>query len=300
MAAEEINYRRFFDINDLAAIRMEMPEVFGATHRALFRLLAEGKVTGLRIDHPDGLWDPADYFRQLQEELRRRLRSRQRLDARPAPSSSTQEVRSLVRDRRASGLARGGARAWPLYVVGGEDPHEGEALPRDWAVDGTTGYDFLNAGQRPVRRRATRPRRSTRSTRRSPAMPTTSASLVNAAKKMIMLMSLASEINALGHQLDRISERNRRYRDFTLNSLTFAIREVIACLPVYRTYITGAGSGRRSATARSSRQAVAEAKRRNPRTAESDLRLRARHAAAARASHDFRRGGPAAAARVGA
>ena len=72
VAAEEINYRRFFDINELAAIRMELPEVFRATHQVLFRLLAEGKATGLRIDHPDGLRDPAGYFRQLQRHLRPR------------------------------------------------------------------------------------------------------------------------------------------------------------------------------------------------------------------------------------
>src|SRR5262249_19122053 len=64
VAGEEINYRRFFDINELAAIRMELPEVFRSTHQVLFRLLAEGKATGLRIDHPDGLRDPAGYFRQ--------------------------------------------------------------------------------------------------------------------------------------------------------------------------------------------------------------------------------------------
>lgn len=67
VAAEEINYRRFFDINDLAAIRVELPEVFQATHALALRLLAEGKATGLRIDHPDGLWDPPHYFRQLRQ-----------------------------------------------------------------------------------------------------------------------------------------------------------------------------------------------------------------------------------------
>src|SRR5262249_34907214 len=91
--------------------------------------------------------------------------------------------------------------------------------------------------------------------------------LVSSAKKMTMLVSMASEINALAHQLDRIAERNRRCRDFTLNSLTFALREVIACLPVYRTYLTGPGS-----VVEQDRQvvelAVEEAKRRNPRTAE--------------------------------
>src|SRR5262249_23728913 len=91
--------------------------------------------------------------------------------------------------------------------------------------------------------------------------------LVSTAKKMTMLVAMASEINALAHQLDRIAERNRRCRDFTLNSLTFALREVIACLPVYRTYITGSG-----AVSPRDRQVVEaaaeEAKRRNPRTAE--------------------------------
>src|SRR5262249_29409087 len=67
VAAEEINYRRFFDVNDLAAIRMEREEVFEATHQLVFRLLAEGKINGLRIDHVDGLWDPAGYFRRLQQ-----------------------------------------------------------------------------------------------------------------------------------------------------------------------------------------------------------------------------------------
>src|SRR3989454_12420491 len=67
VAGEEINYRRFFDINELAAIRMEDPTVFEATHRLLFRLVREGAVTGLRIDHPDGLYNPAEYFRRLQE-----------------------------------------------------------------------------------------------------------------------------------------------------------------------------------------------------------------------------------------
>ena len=66
VAAEEINYRRFFDVNDLAAIRMELPEVFDETHRLLLELVATGAVTGLRIDHPDGLYLPNEYFEKLQ------------------------------------------------------------------------------------------------------------------------------------------------------------------------------------------------------------------------------------------
>ena len=67
VAAEEINYRRFFDVNDLAAIRMELPEVFDAAHRARSsNWSASGAVTGLRIDHPDGLYLPNEYFEKLQ------------------------------------------------------------------------------------------------------------------------------------------------------------------------------------------------------------------------------------------
>ena len=92
--------------------------------------------------------------------------------------------------------------------------------------------------------------------------------LVNSTKKMIMLVSLSSEIYALSHQLNRISERNRRYRDFTLDALTFAIREVIASLKIYRTYITGPDSvdprDRDYIEA-----AVVDAKKRNPRTEKS-------------------------------
>src|SRR5204862_8187022 len=66
-AAHEINYRRFFDLNTLAGLRVEDPDVFRAIHTLLARLLAEGRVTGVRIDHPDGLFDPAKYFDMLQD-----------------------------------------------------------------------------------------------------------------------------------------------------------------------------------------------------------------------------------------
>ena len=133
-------------------------------------------------------------------------------------------------------------------------------------MDGTTGYDFLNAVNGLFVDREGRDAFD----RIYAAFAGPSGSydqLVSSAKKMTMLVSMASEINALAHQLDRIAERNRRCRDFTLNSLTFALREVIACLRVYRTYITGAGSGG-GADRQVIESAVEEAKRRNPRTAE--------------------------------
>jgi (1->4)-alpha-D-glucan 1-alpha-D-glucosylmutase len=259
VAAEEINYRRFFDINELAAIRMESPEVFRPAHELLLRLLARGKATGLRIDHPDGLWNPASYFRRVQESYAL-AHVRERLPAGRADDALAREVAEAV------AVEAGGAPPRPLYLVAEKILSEGEGLPQDWAVDGTTGYDFLNAvnglfvdaeGRDAfdrVYQQFARP-------------PAEFAQVVSSAKKMVMLVSMASEVNALGHQLDRIAERNRRYRDFTLNSLTFALREVIACLRVYRTYITGpeAVSPRDRLVIE---EAVEEAKRRNPRTAE--------------------------------
>ncbi|HEU0008034.1 MAG TPA: malto-oligosyltrehalose synthase [Terriglobia bacterium] len=264
VAAEEINYRRFFDINELAAIRVEIPEVFEDTHRLLFRLLAEGRISGLRIDHPDGLWDPPSYFRRLQENY---LVHRHR--AAPAFGQEPPEQQDQLRKGLSTWLeqetSRAGARHWPLYVVAEKILSEGEALPSDWAIDGTTGYDFLNDVNGIFV--DSNNRRAFDKVYRDFIGPSVDFdSLTNSTKKMIMLVSMAGEVNALAHELDRISEKNRWYRDFTLNSLTFALREVIACLPVYRTYI----SRQRLPSEQEKtyiRRAITEARRRNPRTA---------------------------------
>jgi (1->4)-alpha-D-glucan 1-alpha-D-glucosylmutase len=259
VAGEEINYRRFFDVNELAAIRMEMPEVFEATHRLLFRLLAEGKATGLRIDHPDGLRDPAGYFRQLQEHC-----VLARVRATRAPGLEGYSLAREVSARLSAGDDAPTPR--PLYVVAEKILAEGEALPADWAVDGTTGYDFLNAVNGlfvDAEGRDAFDRTYHAFVGPSPDY----GQMVSSAKKMTMLVAMASEINALAHQLDRIAERNRRCRDFTLNSLTFALRELIASLAVYRTYITGPG-GVSPRDRQVIEEAAEEAKRRNPRTAE--------------------------------
>jgi (1->4)-alpha-D-glucan 1-alpha-D-glucosylmutase len=262
VAAEEINYRRFFDVNELAAIRMELPEVFRSTHELLVRLLAEGKATGLRIDHPDGLRDPEGYFRQLQENY---VVARGSLLPGDQPDGLARAVAALLPQRGEQGRAQGPATR-PLYVVAEKILAEGELLPADWAVDGTTGYDFLNAVNGlfvDADSREAFDRIYQTFTGQAAAYD----QRVSSAKKMTMLVSMASEINALAHQLDRIAERNRRCRDFTLNSLAFALREVIACLPVYRTYITGP----EAVSARDRQvieEAADEAKRRNPRTAE--------------------------------
>jgi (1->4)-alpha-D-glucan 1-alpha-D-glucosylmutase len=259
VAGEEINYRRFFDINDLAAIRMELPEVFDSTHELLFRLLIDGPVTGLRVDHADGLRNPAEYLFKLQFRYLTSVVST-RLDARPAA------VEPGVRSWLAGQLQSPEACSWPLYVVVEKILSPGETLPRDWPVCGTTGYDFLNECGRVFVDGAGRQALS-RTYANFIGTEPDFAKLCTSSKKMTMLVSLGSEINALSHQLERIAEKNRRYRDFTLNTLTFALREVIAALSVYRTYITAPDSiSERDRDA--VEKAVAQAKRSNPRTAE--------------------------------
>jgi (1->4)-alpha-D-glucan 1-alpha-D-glucosylmutase len=198
VAAEEINYRRFFDQNQLAAIRVEDPVVFEQTHRLVAQLLREGKITGLRVDHLDGLYDPAAYLRRLQD----------------LP----------------------GVPGAPRYLVAEKILLGSERLREEWPLHGTTGYTFVNlvTGIMVDRRHHRVMDRIYRSfSGRTIGYPDE----VYDKKRLIMHHSLASEMQVLGHRLDRLSERHRRTRDFTLVSLTEALQEVVAAFPVYRTYI---------------------------------------------------------------
>ncbi|HSB72068.1 MAG TPA: malto-oligosyltrehalose synthase, partial [Candidatus Methylomirabilis sp.] len=267
VAAEEINYRRFFDINELAAIRMENPAVFRETHRLILRLVEEGRVTGLRLDHPDGLFDPPQYFHALQRE-----RFAQVLRARPVPGTAgawpdreTAVARGVVEfDTMCQpDPTRSGCR--PLYLLAEKILAKGERLPVQWAIHGTTGYEFLtlvdglfvDSGNEKA---------MTAAYTAFTGQRTPFADLVYASKQLILRVSMSSELNVLGHALDRLSERSRYSRDFTLNSLTHALREVIACFPVYRTYIDGRGAEVALQDRACVEVAVAFAKRRNPAT----------------------------------
>ncbi|MES2571797.1 MAG: malto-oligosyltrehalose synthase, partial [Verrucomicrobiota bacterium] len=208
VAAEEINYRRFFDINNLGAIRMELPEVFDATHRLVMELLASGAVSGLRIDHVDGLWDPRDYLTKLQERYGR-LRGE-------SPGTK------------------------PLYLLVEKILARGEGLRGDWPVHGTTGYEAAIQ----IASVLVDPAAEADFTKIYTGFINTRVSymeLTYRSKLLVMRLSMASEVNVLGHMLNRLSETNQWYRDFTLNALTTIIREVIACFPVYRTYLTPDG-----------------------------------------------------------
>jgi (1->4)-alpha-D-glucan 1-alpha-D-glucosylmutase len=232
VAAEEINYRRFFDINDLVATRMEDPVVFEKFHTLIFRLLREGCITGLRIDHVDGLYDPAAYLRKLQ-----------------AAMQSPGDVEHA--DDR------------PLFLIVEKILGAGETLPSDWPVHGTTGYDFV-ALLNGLFVNAANVQRIDEAYTKFTGNRVPYDELVFEKKKLIMGLSMASEINVLGHQLNRLSEKDRRSRDFTLNSLIHAIREIIASFPVYRTYIAPDGQGVTDRDRAYIRLAVLKAKRRHP------------------------------------
>lgn len=323
-ASDEINYRRFFDINDLAAICMEAPDVFEAAHRLVFELLVRGDVDGLRIDHIDGLYDPTEYLWRLQwgyvralgralyeREMEAAAGARRELqpalhaggasqfpaaghsgagpfegdvavflesgrwdDASPLPEWDAIEPHFLkayhrrlqgpspmrlfpgirwsaddaAAPTRDDGLAENGQgeqpirkpvpapQQLPLYVVVEKILELEEQLPPEWPMAGTTGYDFLNlvnglfvdpGGLREI----------LKAYRRFVGEQMTFSEVVYRSKLLILRVAMASELQLLVFRLNRLSERHRRTRDFTLNDLRTALREILACFPVYRTYI---------------------------------------------------------------
>jgi (1->4)-alpha-D-glucan 1-alpha-D-glucosylmutase len=230
-ASHEINYRRFFDINQLAGLRMEDARVFAAAHGLILRLVREGKVTGIRIDHIDGLFDPVQYLERLQQAV-------------CAPAVDGNPVGEPA-----------------LYVVTEKILSAGEALPERWPVAGTSGYDFLNDlnGIFVDRRNY---RALLRVYRRFCGVRRAFQDIVYDSKKLIMDTPMSSELNVLAHALNRLSEHDRRTRDFTLNSLRDALKEVVACFPVYRTYV--AETGFTEADRAAIDTAVHRARRRNP------------------------------------
>ena len=249
VAADEINYRRFFNINELAAVRVEDAGVFEFSHRLVFRLLAEGRVQGLRIDHSDGLYDPPAYFRALQERFVR--------EAVPEAEASPAAVARALREPEF-------ASCKPLYVVAEKVLGRSEKLPEEWRVHGTVGYDALSALNGLFIDRAN-----------EGAIDEVYEGfighkieygrLIRDVKRRFIRESMTSEVEALGHRLDKISEQSRYFRDFTRSSLTAALREVIDCFPVYRTYVSPDAERVEESDERYVEQAVAEAKRANPR-----------------------------------
>ena len=180
---------------------------------------ASGAVDGLRIDHPDGLYDPAGYFDRLQDRLR--------APRRPGAAGT---------DGPTAGRAR------PLYVVAEKIAAPHEEVPETWAVHGTTGYRFANRGQRRAGRHRARPSGFDASGAPSPASRKLRGAAPIRASATSCADALSSELNVLSTELLRIARADRRTRDYTLNTLRRALSEVAACMPVYRTYIIDAPS----------------------------------------------------------
>ncbi len=192
-AGQEINYRRFFNINHLIAIHTEKKRVFETYHQLVFEWLKEGKVQGLRIDHPDGLYDPTSYFEMI-------------------------------------------CKQHPTVLIVEKILDYQEHLPTNWKVQGTVGYEFLNLLNGLFIEKKNE-QKMTDCYETFIGMSIDFEALLYERKKWYILMHMKSELNALGEKLDRISESNPFYRDFTRGDLIRVLEEILACFPVYRTYI---------------------------------------------------------------
>lgn len=216
VASDEINYRRFFDINDLAALRMENAAVFEATHRLIFELAASGKADGLRIDHPDGLNDPGQYFQRLQDWF----------------------VTQSPADRTDQDGGRSAGKS--IYLIIEKILAEFERLPESWRVHGSTGYRFLNVVNGLFVDTEAEAKLE-RIYAKFIGERIDFGELLYRCKRVIMRASLASELTVLANHLSRIAQASRTTCDFTLNNLRDALLEIVACFPVYRSYITAGG-----------------------------------------------------------
>lgn len=233
VANHEINYRRFFDINDLAGLRVEEFEVFLKVHELVFRMVRNGWVTGLRIDHVDGLFDPEKYLQELQQGCQ-------------------------------IALATGSTELEQLFYVVVEKIFTGpERLRSTWQVHGTTGYDFLNL----VGGLFVDPASTARlhemyegfgGWKQAPRL------LVYSCKREVLSVALGSEWHVLARHLDRVSEQDRYSRDFTLENLQEGLREMIACFPTYRSYVRAREGGVAHEDRRVIAEAVRLARRLNP------------------------------------
>ncbi|WLH66288.1 malto-oligosyltrehalose synthase [Pseudomonas sp. FP2309] len=203
-AADDINWRRFFDVNELGGLRVERSAVFEATHGKIFELIGEGLVDGLRIDHIDGLADPRGYCRKL----------RRRVDA----------------------LAPG--RHLPIFVE--KILGEGETLREDWQVDGTTGYEFMDQlsllqhhpdGFAPLAELWTR----------HSERPSAFIEEARLARQQILNGSLGGDFESVAQALLQVARDDVMTRDLTLGAIRRALQELIVHFPVYRTYISARG-----------------------------------------------------------
>lgn len=228
-AADEINWRRFFDINTLAGIRVELPRVFDATHEFVLALYAEGLIDGLRIDHIDGLADPRGYARKLRRAMVHAGESR--------PASAPKGAPYIIVEKILNGRER---------------------LEPGWLVDGTTGYDFMDQVSAVLHDPAGEELLTalwTRLTSRTGNFTEEEET----ARRQILRDNLASELNAAAAALHRIARRDLSTRDYTLTGIRRALTEILVHFPVYRLYAGQAGAS--EADAQIMDRAIAGARR---------------------------------------
>ncbi|WP_083329140.1 malto-oligosyltrehalose synthase [Marinobacter salinus] len=232
VASDEINYRRFFDINELAGIRIEDDDVFSATHRLVQRLIDNGEISGLRIDHPDGLSDPFKYYGDLQAMIASTL------------DAKVQEPTEAN-----------------YYVLVEKVLTYPEHLPVEWPVSGTTGYEAAHLLNGllicPDSEHAL-----SRFYRQFTGQSDDFSELLYKRKKLIIHGALASDLTSLAKLASSIAQTDRHTRDFTYQALRAATAEIAACFPVYRTYITRERSS--ETDYHYIRQAITQAKKRSP------------------------------------
>ncbi|HEY8036580.1 MAG TPA: malto-oligosyltrehalose synthase [Methylobacter sp.] len=206
VAGDEINYRRFFDINELAGLRVEDEKVFDATHQLILSLIEQRKIQGLRIDHADGLHDPVGYYQRLNKKISAILNVEVKQDTPP------------------------------IYIVAEKIVANYEYLSSNWPIHGTTGYEFANIVNGVFIDGAAE-KQLTHCYVRFIGHRQNFDEIVYPAKKYVMTTALASELNVLANQLSKIADASSKTRDYTLYGLRNALSEVVACFPVYRTYI---------------------------------------------------------------
>lgn len=214
---ESINYRRFFAITELVGMRVEDPLVFDALHNSLLRLISKDVLTGLRVDHIDGLKDPAVYLTRLQQRL-----------AGPEASGPPNSAPDETPDRSANKP--------PAYVLVEKILARGELLPADWPVSGTTGYEYLNFANDVF----VDPSQAKKMEEIYVAFTGKDAKFPDVLyqkKKLVMSTLLGVEMRSLGRQLGELAAQDRYARELARPNLLEALIETTACVPAYRTYI---------------------------------------------------------------
>jgi (1->4)-alpha-D-glucan 1-alpha-D-glucosylmutase len=219
VAGQDLGYRRFFDVNTLIGVRVEREPVFRETHERVLEWLRDGVVDGVRVDHPDGLRDPQQYFDRLRQA---------------APNA---------------------------YVVAEKILQKGEQLRESWPVQGTTGYEFLNQVNGLLISPEGLQQLDEVYCRFTGGVPGF-AEMAHEKKLATTQEALGSDVNRLTDTFLQICDNDRNHRDYTRADVRRALREIAACFPVYRTYVTPARGEVLEEDAQSIASAVQEAQRR--------------------------------------